>query len=98
LLLGERSRAISGPLTVALRVAACELRGEWGLLAPARPEREQAPAASSGTAACPAVATRLLNVRWRRSGCLLASTSGAPGGCNGVALAMRPMLVVQWDS
>jgi hypothetical protein len=88
--LGELSSATSGSLTVALRAAASELRGT-GLLV--RREREQAPTASSGTAACPGVATLLLNARSRRSGCLLASTSGAPGGCSRVALAMRPMLV-----
>ena len=48
-----------------------------------RREREQAPTASSGTAACPGVATLLLNARSCRSGRLLASTSGAPGGCSG---------------
>ena len=95
LLLGELSSATSGSLTVALRAAASELRGT-GLLV--RHEREQAPTASSGTAACPGVATLLLNARSRRAGCLLASTSGAPGGCSGVALARRPMLVAQSSS
>ena len=95
LLLGELSSATSGSLTVALRAAASELRGT-GLLV--RREREQAPTASSGTAACPGVATLLLNARSRRAGCLLASTSGAPGGCSDVALAMRPMLVAQRGS
>jgi len=92
LFLGELSSATSGSLTVALCAAAAELRGT-GLLV--RHEREQAPTASSGTAACPGVATLLLNARSRRAGCLLASTSGAPGGCSGVALAMRPMLVAR---
>lgn len=90
--LGELSSATSGSLTVALRAAASELRGT-GLLV--RHEREQAPTASSGTTACPGVATLLLNARSRRAGCLLASTSGAPGGCSDVALAMRPMLVAR---
>jgi hypothetical protein len=97
LVLGELSSATSGLLTVALRAAASELRGT-GLLVPASTEREQAPTASSGTAACPGVATLLLNARSCRSGCQLASTSGAPGGCSGVALAMRPMLVARWSS
>ena len=96
-LLGELSSATSGSLTVALRAAASELRGT-GLMVPAGTEREQAPTASSGTAACPGVATLLLNARSCRSGWLLASTSGAPGGCSGVALAMRPMLVARTDS
>ena len=95
LFLGELSSATSGSLTVALCAAAAELRGT-GLLV--RHEREQAPTASSGTAACPGVATLLLNARSRRVGCLLASTSGAPGGCSGVALAMRPMLVALCDT
>ena len=94
---GELSSATSGSLTVALRAAASELRGT-GLMVPAGTEREQAPTASSGTAACPGVATLLLNARSCRSGWLLASTSGAPGGCSGVALAMRPMLVAPSES
>ena len=79
------------------RSVRCGVRAAWdGLLV--RHEREQAPTASSGTAACPGVATLLLNARSRRAGCLLASTSGAPGGCSGVALAMRPMLVARSGS
>jgi hypothetical protein len=93
--LGQLSSATSGSLTVALRAAASELRGT-GLLV--RHEREQAPTASSGTAARPGLETLLVNARSRRSGCLLASTSGAPGGCSGVALAMIPMLVAQRGS
>ena len=76
------------------RSARCGVRAAWDGFADAgRREREQAPTALSGTAACPRVATLLLSARSRRSGCLLASTSAAPGGCGGVALAMRPMLV-----
>ena len=79
------------------RSVRCGVRAAWdGFLV--RHEREQAPTASSGTAACPGVATLLLNARSRRAGCLLASTSGAPGGCSGVALAMRPMLVALCDT
>ena len=80
------------------RSARCGVRAAWDGFAGARHEREQAPTASSGTAACPGVATLLLNARSRRAGCLLASTSGAPGGCSDVALAMRPMLVAQSSS
>ena len=91
--LGELSSATSGP---GCRSARCGVRAAWdGFAGAGRHEREQAPTASSGTAACPGVATLLLTARSRRSGCLLASTSGAPGGCSGVALAMRPMLVAQ---
>jgi hypothetical protein len=79
------------------RSARCGVRAAWdGFAGAGRHEREQAPTASSGTAACPGVATLLLNAQSR--GCLLASTSGAPGGCSGVALAMRPMLVAPRSS
>ena len=81
------------------RSARCGVRAAWdGFAGAGRHEREQAPTASSGTAACPGVAKLLLNARSRRSGCLLASTCAAPGGCSGVTLAMRPMLVARRSS
>ena len=92
--LGELSSAMSG--VADCRSARCGVRAASDGFADAgRHDREQAPTASSGTAACPGVATLLLTTRSRCSGCLLASTSGAPGGCSGVALAMRPMLVAR---
>ena len=98
--LGEFSSATSGALTVALRAAASEPRGHG--VCCCRPARASAStdglADSSGTAACLGVATLLLNARSRRSNCLFASTSGAPGGCSGGALAMRPVLVAQLDT
>ena len=93
LVLGERSSAMSGPLTVALRVTASELRVHRGLLASAQPEREQAPTASSNTAACPGIATLLLNA-WSLVVALPARVTGEPPGrSNGVTAAMRPVVV-----
>ncbi len=63
---------------------------------------EQAPpAVSTATVARPGGATLWFNGRRMRSGCALASTSQAPGGCGGVTRTTRTLVVVRagsrWD-